>query len=49
MMSPEQERKKREALEDAKRDTYGVCATGEKYTGKEHHQYSDFPDQINNR
>lgn len=30
-MSPEQERKKEEARQEAIRNTNGVCATGEKY------------------
>jgi hypothetical protein len=44
-MSPEQERKKEEARKEAIRNTYDVCATGEK---KKYNQYDDFGNQINN-
>jgi hypothetical protein len=44
-MSPEQRRQIEAARKESEEKTYGVCATGEKYSLKE---YDDFSNQINN-
>lgn len=44
-MSPEQERQKEEARREAIKNTYNVCADGQKKAARE---YGEFGNEINN-